>query len=122
MYVKDLYSSKWLLGIMGITILFIALAGWIGKCYRNRSGLIYFLPMIVPAILIIPGAVEYRYSIPFYIFAISQVCINIDWKELYKKFMGSKVTYICIYVYVLLTCFTIWSSMLASEYVTKLFL
>lgn len=121
-YVKNLNSSKWLFGIIAITVLFIAIAAWVERSYKKYDILLYFIPIVMSAILIIPGAVEYRFSLPLYIFAFSQLCMNIKWNDFLTSVKKQKMKYIIVYAIITALCFGIWSSMLANETATKLFL
>ncbi len=121
-YVTDLSSVKWLLGLFGVTILFIAVYALMEGCLKNQNGLIWFIPLLIPAILIIPGAVEGRFALPFYIFALSQLSLNLDTAKLKQKLTARKWTVLTIYTITMALCFAVWSGMLASESVTKLLL
>lgn len=120
MYVKDLDSSKWFLGLIGISIIFFEVFAMFENCLKSRNSLLYFIPLIIPGILIIPGAVEYRFSLSFYVFAISQLVMNLDISMVKEVLIKRKWSLLVSYVTVLALCFAVWSSMLASESVTSL--
>lgn len=120
MYVPDLNSSKWCMGLLGGTLIFLTFYVFFEKCIKNYKSIVYYIPLVVPAILIIPGAVEYRFSLPFYIFAICQLCFNVDYQKVKVSFVNKKWKVIFLYLIFILFCFTIWSNMLANESVTPL--
>lgn len=119
-YVNDLNSSKWLLGLLGFSLFFIVILAFHEKCCVNNKNSLWYIPLITPAILIIPGAVEYRFSLPIYLVAFCQICYNIEYKRLrdiiVKKFWKILFAYILFGI----MCFTIWANMLANESVTPL--
>lgn len=119
-YVKDLHSPKWHLGLLAVTIFFVTTYAVFTKELRNKNNLIYFIPMIVPVILIVPGAVEYRFALPVYFFAIAQLAFNVDWLKLRKKLKQNIKNVAILYFLVLLLCFTVWSSMLEAEEIIPL--
>lgn len=119
-YVTDLNNSKWLWGLLGFTMFFLTAFIFIRKCLKSYKNLVYFIPVLVPAILIIPGAVEYRFSIPLYLFALCQLFFNADLKKIKDDVIAHKWSVLFIYLAGAMLCFTIWSDMLASESVTPL--
>lgn len=121
MYVDNLNSTKWLLGLMGASIIFLTLFVFLNKCIINYKSIIYYLPLLVPGVLIIPGAVEYRFSLPLYFFGISQLCFNVDYSKVKKIAVNKKVKLLVVYLIFVLMCFVAWSNMLANESVLPLY-
>ena len=121
-YIYDLYKCKWILGIIAFTIFFIVISAYLFKCFKGTTNLLYYIPIVTPAILIIPGAVEYRFSYPIYICVLCQFFLNIDLKKYIRNIMDKKGTVLVTYIVTLVLTFTIWANMLASETVTPLFL
>lgn len=119
-YVTDLNTSKWLWGLLGFTIFFLTAFVFVRKCLNSYKSLVYFIPVLIPGILIIPGAVEYRFSLPLYLFALCQLCFNADWKKIKDDVIAHKWSVLFIYLAGALLCFAVWSDMLASESVTPL--
>lgn len=115
MYVQNLNSLKWPLGLFGITILFLGVYIILSKCYKESKWLWLFTPILIPSILIIPGAVEYRFSIGIYFYILLNICFNTNWKELKDKVYKDKLKIIFVYLGIVLLCVAIWSSMLAME-------
>lgn len=114
-YINDLNSSKFLLGLLGGSIIFLTLVIFFERCIVDYKSIISYIPIIIPALLIIPGAVEYRFSLPIYVFAISQICFNVDSVKFKKVLSNNKVKMCLMYIIFMLFCFAIWSNMLASE-------
>lgn len=104
----NLNSSKWLLGVIGFSTLFISVLSMALNSCRSWKMLGWLTPVLIPSILIIPGAVEYRFSIGIYFYFIMNLCFNIDWKGFVLK------------IIILGLCFAIWSSMLSGEAITPL--
>lgn len=119
-YTKNLNSIKWLLGLLGFTLFFITLYVFFEKCIKNYKDIVYYIPLVVPAILIIPGAVEYRFSLAIYVFSICQLLFNVDYQKVKTSFASQKWKSIILYLIFMLLCFTIWSNMLANESITPL--
>lgn len=119
-YVENLNSAKWGWGILCVTILFITGFVILNKCIKKPENILSFIPVITPGIFIIPGAVEYRFSLPIYFFALCLLCFNTDGAKVKEVFLASKWRTLFIYLLTGLMCFSIWSQMLASESVTPL--
>ncbi len=120
MYVKNLNSSKWIMGLLGATLLFVMIYIFLEKCLNNYTGFTYYVPLLIPALLIIPGAVEYRFSLPFYLFAICQICFNTNYKKIKITFSASKTKIIFLYLIFISLVFAIWSNMLGNESASSL--
>lgn len=120
MYVQDLNSLKWPFGILGVSILFLGVYLIISKSYKNSKYLWLLIPIFIPAILIIPGAVEYRFSFGIYFYMLFNVCFNTNWDKFKENVGRDKVKLIVTYLFVLMFCVAIWSSMLAMETATPL--
>lgn len=119
-YITDLNSSKWGWGILCVTIFFIAGFVILNKCVRIPKNTVCFIPIIIPGLLILPGAVEHRFSLPIYFFVICLLCFNTDWAKVKRELIACKWSAVFMYLMIGLMCFTIWSEMLASEAVTPL--
>ena len=119
-YVQNLDSLKWPFGILGVSILFLGVYLIISRSYKNAKYLWLLIPVFVPSLLIIPGAVEYRFSLGIYFYILFNICFNTDWKEFKKSIKKDKVKVIVTYLVVLMFCIAVWSSMLAMEATTPL--
>ena len=120
MYVQDLNSLKWPFGILGVSILFLGVYLVISKSYRDDKYLWLMMPVLIPSILIIPGAVEYRFSLGIYFYILFNICFNTDWKKFRENMKKDNVKVIVTYLVVLMFCLAVWSSMLAMEATTPL--
>ena len=119
-YVKNLHSSKWIMGLLGICLFFAAAVALIEKCYIDSANFKSFVLMMIPAALIVPGAVEYRFSVSIYIFVICQICYNIEWHKLWIVFKNKWQKYLILFIGMVLLCFCQWMNMLSSESVYPL--
>ena len=119
-YVRNLNSSKWLLGVIGFSTLFISVLSMALNSCRSWKTLGWLTPVLIPSILIIPGAVEYRFSIGIYFYFIMNLCFNVDWKGFILKIKENWWKILLVYIVLLGLCFAIWSSMLSSEAITPL--
>lgn len=122
LYIENLNSSKWLLGVVGLSIIFLGVLCMVFKCIQSNKALFLMVPIVIPSIMIIPGAVEYRFSLGIYFYVIINLCFNTDWHLLKQKFLYNKWIISFIYIIFLVLVFGIWPSMLASETVLPLFL
>lgn len=120
MYVENLHSSKWFFAILSISIWFLFLIAYEKRCVKDNKSILYYLPLLAVGFFIIPGAVEYRFSLPFYVFVISQICFNVDYSKLKKEIQNCKINTIMMYLIFAILCLVIWSNMLANESVTPL--
>lgn len=119
-YVRNLNSSKWLLGVIGFSTLFISVLSIVLNSCKSWKTLGRLTPVLVPSILIIPGAVEYRFSIGIYFYFIMNLCFNIDWKGFVLKIKENWWKILLVYIIILGLCLAIWSSMLSGEAITPL--
>ena len=122
LYIENLNSSKWLLGVVGLSIIFLGVLCMVFKCIQSNKALFLMVPIVIPSIMIISGAVEYRFSLGIYFYVIINLCFNTDWHLLKQKFLYNKWIISFIYIIFLVLVFGIWSSMLVSETVLPLFL
>lgn len=120
-YVHDLNKCKWVLGIIAFTFFFIVTSAFLFKCLRKTADLLFYVPILTPAVLIIPGAVEYRFSYPIYICLFCQLFLNIDYRKYIRYIWDKKMTVLVTYIVTLTLTFVTWANMLASETVTPLF-
>jgi len=119
-YVTNLNSQKWILGLVSLTIWFLFMLAVGKKCFLEYKTMIYYIPIIIAGILIVPGAVEYRFSIPLFLFVISQLCFNVDYSKLKREVMACKINVIILYIIFVALCFSVWSNMLSNEWMTPL--
>ena len=119
-YMLDLNSSKVLYAIIGTIIMFLSGYVFTERCIKDYKKVILSIPLVIPALLIIPGAVEYRFSLPLYIFAIGQLCFNVDYNKLKNTFYKHRIKIVFLYLLFSMFCFAIWSNMLSTESITPL--
>lgn len=121
-YIQRLSEPKMLLAMLGFTVLFLALIGCVTKSWYNNISIIEYIWVIsIPALLIIPGAVEYRFSLPLYLIAICAIGLDMNWKKLWRSINHQK-TIMLLYPLLLLLFCVIWTNMLSSEYVAPIIL
>lgn len=121
-YVYDLDNNKLFIaaGMLVITFLFLLIV-----CERmSLNNLVYRknIPLLIPTIFILPGAVEVRYFVAFYIMIIYTLAFNTNWEKLllYIKQHLCK-TAILFVLYSGIIC-SMWSNFLVSETAYKIFI
>ncbi|MBR0093239.1 MAG: hypothetical protein IJP92_16255 [Lachnospiraceae bacterium] len=120
MYIENLHKSKVGWGVLGFTILFCAVLSMLNGLSYNRRAFLYYTCICLPSLFIIPGAVEYRFSIGIYVSCLALLCFNTDWTALINYVKERKLKLSILYVVLLALVLSIWSSMLSNEAVTVL--
>lgn len=121
-YVYNLDSIKVVFALFSLVATFLfALV----LCEKASAGsLIYkkFVPLLIPVLFILPGAVEVRFFIAVYLLIIYTLGFNTDWKKLFGYIRQHLIKVITIFILYSGVICSIWSSCLASESAYKLFM
>ena len=121
-YVYDLNNNKILYAILSLIITFLFLMVVFEKMSLHNFVYRNFIPLIIPAIFILPGAVEVRFFIAVYILMIYTLGFNTDWKKLFLYIKQYLWKVLILFVLYCGTICSIWSSLLVSETSYKIFM
>ena len=115
-------SNKLFLVIVSLVITFLFLIVVLGKMSRSSSVYKDFMPLLIPAIFILPGAVEVRFFIMVYMLLIYTLVFNTEWKKLFsclRPDWGRMAILFTLYSGIICS---IWSTLLVSEVSYKIFM
>lgn len=121
-YVYDMDNNKIFLATFLLVISFLFLVAIYGKILINNSMYINFIPLLIPVLFILPGAVETRFFIAIYIMIIYTLGFNTDWKKMYLHICENIWKTITLFVLYSGVICSIWSNLLVSESVYKIFM
>lgn len=80
-YVTDLERNIFIISISAFTCFFLFVYIYICDGFQNRKLFCRFIPLLIPVLFIIPGAVEVRYFAALYLMVIGMLCFNTDWRK-----------------------------------------
>ena len=121
-YVYNLDNNKILFALISLAATFLFALVICGNMSVNR--LIYkkFVPLLIPVLFILPGAVEVRFFIAVYLLIIYTLGFNTEWKKLFEYIRHHLLKVIIIFILYSGVVCSVWSSCLVSESAYKLFM
>lgn len=114
-YITDLDNSKIIYALISYTICFVIVVALLKKYINECKTLIRFIPLLVPMVFILPGAVEVRFFIAGYIMSFCIVSFFINWKKLLEYIKTNVWKMIIIYLGAGSIVLSMWSSFLETE-------
>ena len=121
-YVYNLDNNKVLLALLSLIITFLFGMVICEKLSINNLVYIKFIPLLIPVLFILPGAVEVRFFIAVYLLIIYTLGFNTDWKKLFQYIRRHLLKVIIFFTLYSGVICSIWSSCLVSESAYKLFM
>ncbi len=113
-YVKDLQQSHVLVCMVSFTLFFMFAYICFNSAIKDKGKLIAYVPVLMTAVFITPGAVEARFYIPVYILAIGVCLFNSDWGKIAAVARKNKLKTAILYFFTFGLVIAIWTSTLAS--------
>ena len=74
------------------------------------------LTIILPFVAIVPGAVEGRFGLPFWVVAYAVICYQIDFKSIWLEIRGNLKLHVCIYLFTLMVFVSILTELYAANW------
>lgn len=120
-YVKDVNNNKIFLTIFAFSILYFWVFVSIKKMWKNIKVFKNFIPLIIPSIFILPGAVEVRFFVTMWLMIIAMICFCVQWNQVIVYAKNHKLEIILSYIVIFAVMVSFWSMLLASESVSNIF-
>lgn len=120
-YVKDVNNNKIFLTIFAFSILYFWVFVSIKKMWKNIKVFKNFIPLIIPSIFILPGAVEVRFFVTMWLMIIAMICFCVQWNQVIAYAKNHKLEIILSYIVIFAVMVSFWSMLLASESVSNIF-
>lgn len=121
-YVYNLDNNKILPAVFSLIITFLFGVVLCEKLSLNNQVYKKYIPLLIPALFILPGAVEVRFFIAFYLLVIYTLGFNTDWKKLFEYIRQNLLKVIIIFILYSGVICSIWSNCLVSESAYSLFM
>ncbi len=112
-YVVNMNSNKIITSILAFSCIFLFIICVFGG-YTYKSAFCNFIPILIPVVFITPGAVEIRFFAALYIYTISTLCWNCDWKRMFSLIAKNKIKFFLCYIGIYASFVAIWTNTLAS--------
>lgn len=112
-YVGKIYENRIMFSMINYSIWFVAIAMLIKmkkKVIENKKFIINGILLILPSLLSLPGAIEIRFFLPFYLIAYSIICYTNLAKLFYKNRKLYIRKYFIAYILFIIICFLISSN------------
>lgn len=87
----------------------------VGNFIKSYNYIVVLLPAVIPALMIIPGAVEARFFVMVWLYIICTLCYNTNWKRLFYIFRKNTIKITVYYILCAMIMFSFWSELLSSE-------
>lgn len=113
-YVVDMDNNKVLCVVLSYGILFIFGTALLNKLF-NKQYLYNYIALLLPVLLISPGAVETRFFAAGYILMIGTLCYNLNWNDFGRYVKENKAKLFIMFFLVGGLLIAAWGNMLASE-------
>lgn len=97
-YVKDINNNKVFLTVLAFSLLYLWTLISIKKFWKNKKVFKNFIPVIVPSIFILPGAVEVRFFAAMWLMIISMLCFSVQWNEVITYVKNNKLKVLLTYI------------------------
>ncbi len=112
-YVVNMNSNKIITSLLAFSCIFLFIICVFGK-YTYRNTYWNFVPILIPVVFITPGAVEIRFFAALFIYIISTLCLNCDWKSMFSMIARNKIKFILSYIGIYASFIAIWTNTLSS--------
>lgn len=113
--VLDFNNNKFIIGIIAYSLLFGFGLVIVWNCIEKYKYVVVLLPAVIPALVIIPGAVEARFFVAVWLYIICTLGYNTNWKKVISIFQKNVIKTLLFYVLCAVVMFSFWSQLLASE-------
>lgn len=120
-YVMNLDNNKSIYVVVSIFIFFLFGVALLNR-FIDKEILKRYVALLIPVLFILAGAVEVRFFVAIYFLAIGSLCYNTEWSSMKKYIMVNRWKVLMSLVLFGGTLIALWSSMLASESVSGIFL
>ncbi len=112
-YIEELQKSKLLIVLVSFTVLFLFIYALFNK-FENNKLHIWILPLLIPVIMITPGAVEARFFVALHFIMICTLAYNVDWKRMKQDLKKHSIRFVLLYLASFCLFVAIWTNTLAS--------
>jgi ABC-type multidrug transport system fused ATPase/permease subunit len=113
-YVTELRQDRSLILITIVILWFLATVSLVEKLKKKEAHTIgWLIPIVLPSVLQMLGAVEIRFFLPIYALIIYYVCTVIDFRELHEETKTKKLALTVVFLVVFLLWATVYSDLLA---------
>lgn len=114
-YVQKISNNKVFYTFLGITLIFSFAFVLFKKFIKKSSFIINYIPMLVPVLFILPGAVEFRFFLPLFLLITGTLCYETDWIKVKEYFFREKLKVIILYLIFAAFMISQWGIFLMSE-------
>lgn len=114
-YVLNMDNCKIIRLLLAFSCCFLFVLITSKKFWRDTIGFRNFIPVLVPVIFILPGAVESRFFSGMWIMVISMLCYAVQWEKLWNCYKNRMWKVAIVYVVSFAIISSMWTAMLASE-------
>lgn len=112
--VTDLHKDRTAILAAIITLWFISGVAVIENIkHRKVHGAVWIIPIVLPSLMQMLGAVEIRFFLPIYVLLIYYVCTVVDYRDLNNKTKNKRLELIVAYAVVFLLWNALYSDLLA---------
>lgn len=112
-YIQNLNNPKFLYAILSSLVLFLWGISVFSNCISIKKTL-YLIPILIPTIMIIPGAVEGRFSLPIYVYILSSFFMLTDFSLIWNILKKHYVKLVIAFIVFELLLLAIWTECLGS--------
>lgn len=121
-YITDLLTVKWPYLVGMYTVCYVALWDILSKfqdrIYTIRSltdkRFLVSLGLLLPALAIVPGAVEHRFGLPLFFLLFLYCACCCSYRRLWDKLKANPLGNVLLYAFLLMFMFNFWITTLAS--------